>query len=493
MLEKSLNTSSLPLPPHLLDAMLAEAVIAAQRQQAEKARRAATRLPAPDPAAWIPASVVIEEPQEQDVALIPFALWPAQQAVLATLIAQPQTVILKARQLGLSWLVIAYATWLCLHHAYQNVLVFSKDQTSANEMIRRAKGIYNRLKEKPAQLARDNVTLLEWSNGSRIQSFAATEDAGSSFTASLTILDEFAKMHYADELYTSVKPTINDGGRIIIVSTAKGLGNAFHKLWGAAQKGENSFTPIFLPWTARPTRTPDWYARTAADAVSDAHHKQEYPATSDEAFTDLDNERFLPSMTLWDACREDLPPLGAREPLVLALDAATSSDSFGMVGVTRHPARHEDVAVRFIQEWKPRGGQIDFQGTDDNPGPERVLRRLISGYNVVVVTYDPYQLHDMMTRVRNEGLAWCEEFPQGPGSEKRPGRLISDKQLLDLIVGRRITHDGNAALRQHLDNADRKPDPETRKLRIVKREAALKIDLAVCVSMAATECLRLNL
>src|SRR3972149_8273888 len=43
MLEKSLSPSSLPLPPQLLDAMLAEAVIAAQRQQAEKARRAAAQ------------------------------------------------------------------------------------------------------------------------------------------------------------------------------------------------------------------------------------------------------------------------------------------------------------------------------------------------------------------------------------------------------------------------------------------------------------------
>jgi len=198
--------------------------------------------------------------------------------------------------------------------------------------------------------------------------------------------------------------------------------------------------------------------------------------------------RFLPSMTLWDACRETLPALGAREPMVVALDAGVSNDSFGMVGVTRHPERRRDVAARFIQEWiPPKRGTLDFRGTDDYPGPEMVLRRLCRDYNVVQVCYDPYQLVDMANRLTSEGVAWFRAFAQGGD------RLEADKQLLDLITQRRLTHDGHLGLRQHIDNADRKPDPETRKLRIVKREGALKVDLAVSLSMACYECLRLDL
>jgi len=231
------------------------------------------------------------------------------------------------------------------------------------------------------------------------------------------------------------------------------------------------------------------YTRKRAQTLNDSERRVLLEAEW-ENIDDID--RFLPSITLWDTCREDLPPLTKQEPMVVALDAATSNDSFGVVGVTRHPARPSDAAVRFVQEWKPRKGIIDFQGSEDDPGPERVLRRLISEYNVVQVCYDPYQLHDMATRLRNEGLGWFEEFPQGPGGEKRPGRPIADKQLLDLIIARRIAHDGNAALRAHLDNSDKKPDPETRKVRIVKREQSLKVDLAVCLSMASMEILRLN-
>ena len=433
----------------------------------------------PDLAGWIAAEVWIEQPQGNAQGIIPFALWPAQQRALEVIARERQVIVLKARQLGLSWLVIAYAVWLCLFHKSQTVLVFSKDQDSANEIVRRAGVIYAHLRRKPVAIAIDNITQLGWTNGSRIKSFAATEDAGSSFTASLIILDEFAKMRYADTLYTSVKPTINDGGRVVIISTAKGEGNPFHKLWGDAVQGRNSLRPIFIPWSVRPGRDAAWYARTESDAISSAHHKQEYPGDAAEAFTLVGEERFLPSMLLWDALKESLPALG-REPMVLGMDAGVSNDSFGLVGMTRHPARPQDVAVRFVQVWTPPpGGQVDFAG------PENTVRDLVKRCNVVQLAYDPYQLVSLAQRLQAEGVVWCKAFQQGAP------RLEADKQLLDLILGKRLAHDGNEPLRAHIANANRKPEPEGNKLRIVKREASLKIDLTICCSMASAEILRL--
>lgn len=439
---------------------------------------------------WIERDVTIEEPQGDSVSIIPFHLWPAQHDALATIQAAPQVIILKARQLGISWLVIAYALWMCLYHSGKTVMVFSKDQSSANEMVRRAKGIFNRLKSKPTDLTVDNVTTIGWSNGSRIMSFAATEDAGSSFTASLTIIDEFAKMHFASELYTSVKPTISDGGKMIIVSTAKGEDNPFHQLWNAALKGLNSFKPIFLPWQSRPTRTAAWYATEEANAISPAHHKQEYPGTPDEAFVSIGEDRFLPSMALWDACLDpDLPPLSPHEQVVIALDGADVNDSFGLIGVTAHPTKPGCYAVRVVYEWiPPQGGIIDHYGSADNPGPDWIIRNVLRPrYALTELVYDPHGLYQLTNGLLRDGIVACSEFSQ------REPRLEADKHLFDLIASRRIWHDGNAALRRHLDNADRKPDPESRKLRIVKREASKKIDLAVCLSMACYEAGELGL
>jgi hypothetical protein len=202
---------------------------------------------------------------------------------------------------------------------------------------------------------------------------------------------------------------------------------------------------------------------------------------------DIDTgQRFLPSMLLWDACLEELPPLTEYEPMVVALDAAVVNDCFAMVGVTRHPVREEVVAIRFVQVWEPKGHALDYQGTEDDPGPERVLRQLTERYNVMCVVYDPFQLHDMATRLAREGVAWFKEFGQGAP------RLESDQQLLSLISQRRLAHDGGKTLRQHIDNADRKLDDKG-KLRIVKRVQSLKVDASVAAGMAAHQCLRLRL
>jgi hypothetical protein len=38
------------------------------------------------------------------------------------------------------------------------------------------------------------------------------------------------------------------GSSIIIESTPNGVGNRYHSMWQAAEKGESSFRPIFIPW-----------------------------------------------------------------------------------------------------------------------------------------------------------------------------------------------------------------------------------------------------
>ena len=212
------------------------------------------------------------------------------------------------------------------------------------------------------------------------------------------------------------------------------------------------------------------------------------------AWEDIDDvDRLLPNMLLWDLCREELLPLSRHEPMVLSLDAAkgrktAASDCFAITGITRHPQRRNDVAVRFFQVWQAKAGQvIDYQGTEEEPGPERVVRDLCRQLNVVQVVYDPYQLHDMAQRLDRDGVVWCEEFDQGPR------RAQADAQLVDLITQRRLAHDGDPTLRSHIDNADRKLDAESRKIRIVKRSGDLKIDGAVCCSMGAAACLELNL
>ena len=77
---------------------------------------------------------------------IPFGLWPAQASVLAAFAEHRLTAVLKARQLGLTWLVLAWALWLMLFRPSATVLLFSRRDDEAVHMLdRRLKGMAKRL------------------------------------------------------------------------------------------------------------------------------------------------------------------------------------------------------------------------------------------------------------------------------------------------------------------------------------------------------------
>lgn len=172
----------------------------------------------------------------------------------------------------------------------------------------------------------------------------------------------------------------------------------------------------------------------------------------------------------WTACDSDYAAVQPNEPVIISLDAGVSSDCFAVVMVTR---RDDLVQVQYVQKWQPiPGTKLDFKII------ETEIRRLINTYNVMEVCYDPYQLVDMMGRVRSEEAVNVREFNQASP------RAIADKRLFDLIRERRIQHKNDANLNAHIKAANRKPEDEN-KLRIIKRTPQDKIDLTVALSMAA--------
>jgi hypothetical protein len=206
----------------------------------------------------------------------------------------------------------------------------------------------------------------------------------------------------------------------------------------------------------------------------------------DAEWEDIDEtDRFLPSITWWDSCYDPaLPPFEPRTPMVLGVDAGIKSDCFAVVGVTRHPLRRDDVAVRYSRLWTPRPGQpVNLTEVRE----EIKALKAEKGWYIAQVAYDPYQLEMMMEELGR--VMWTEAFNQQSDREK------SDKLLYDLITQGRLAHDGNHPdLKQHLQNADRKLTGDDRKMRIVKREETAKVDLAVATSMACYRCLvELNL
>lgn len=67
----------------------------------------------------------------------PFDLWPQQEELLRSLCDHRLNIILKARQLGVTWLALALAAHTMLFRAGRTVVCFSRAEEEAKELVRR--------------------------------------------------------------------------------------------------------------------------------------------------------------------------------------------------------------------------------------------------------------------------------------------------------------------------------------------------------------------
>ena len=248
---------------------------------------------------FIEKFVKIEDRDAIELA-VPFTLWPKQVDALKSIMENRLNIVLKARQLGLTWLALAYALWHMVHQPGYAVVAMSKREEDSKELTRRIGFI---LKYLPPTMIREKKTAGKW-NGptweattlvvtithpgkepSVFNSLTAAQDSGRSLTASLVILDEWAFQQWAREIWNSAYPTINrpTGGQVIGLSTAKRL-TLFEEIWRKATQGVNSFSRVFLPWNTDPRRTQEWYEQTRKDLGEQATNA-EYPNTPEEAFS----------------------------------------------------------------------------------------------------------------------------------------------------------------------------------------------------------------
>jgi hypothetical protein len=218
--------------------------------------------------------------------------WAWQGDVLDDFRLNQITLALKARQLGISWIAIGYALWKVLTTPGTNALAVSINETEASVLINRAWDLFESLPEhlkmdveviRPQKGRPSTRIELRHPSGqiSSLIAMPSTPKAGHGQVATLVILDEHARHAYAEEGWKAFIPVIADGGQIIIISTANGIGGTFYDLWmNADDRGVHT---IFLPWNYHPNRDENWYARVAK-ALPEFDRAEQYPLTPADAF-----------------------------------------------------------------------------------------------------------------------------------------------------------------------------------------------------------------
>jgi hypothetical protein len=319
-------------------------MLASNRPGAERYRKEIRKC-RKSPAYFLDTYALIYDATSRD--WIPFRLWSAQMGTLQTIKDNRLVVILKARQLGLTWLVLGFALWLILFHPAATVLLFSRRDDEAVDLLgTRLRGMYDRLPGwmRVRSFGANNDHEWELSNGSRVLAFPTT--AGDSYTASLAIVDEADLVPDLDRLMRAVKPTIDGGGRMILLSRADKANpeSPFKKVYQAAKEKKTAWVPVFLPWNARPGRDAVWYAEQQADILHRTGALDDlaelYPASDAEALAPRALDKWINLEWLRQCYQERRPlaPLPPGAPAIAALQVYVLPQRGRSYGIGADPA-----------------------------------------------------------------------------------------------------------------------------------------------------------
>jgi hypothetical protein len=216
-----------------------------------------------------------------DEGLVPFSLYPYQEEMFKHFNDNRFSIVLACRQSGKSISSVAYILWYACFHSEKTIAILANKGATAREMLARVTLMLENLPFflQPGCKAL-NKGSIEFSNNSRIIASATSGSSIRGMSVNLLFLDEFAFVERANEFYTSTYPVISAGKetKVIITSTANGIGNTFHKIWEGAVQRVNEFVPFTVNWYDVPGRDEDWKRQTIAN-TSQLQFDQEFGNT----------------------------------------------------------------------------------------------------------------------------------------------------------------------------------------------------------------------
>ena len=207
-----------------------------------------------DPVHFIRNYVWLQHPKQGKIL---FNLYDYQVELVQALQENRWVIALLSRQMGKTQTISMYLLWYAMFVKDQTILIASKNNAHAMEIMDRIRFAYEELPHwLKAGCKYYNKHNIEFDNGSRIISQATTEKTGRGYSISKLYLDElaFINPNIQENMWASLAPTLSTGGSAIISSTPNGDTELFAHLWRGAHSGENSFKPVFYPWNRHPDR-----------------------------------------------------------------------------------------------------------------------------------------------------------------------------------------------------------------------------------------------
>lgn len=196
-----------------------------------------------------------------DQGLVNFNPYPYQEEMWNAFNDNRYVCCLLSRQLGKSTGVVGYLLWFSLFRSEVNIALVAHKLSQAREILSRYRLALENLPFFLQPGCRTyNKTTVEFVTNVKI--FAAASGASSlrGESLSLVYVDEMGFIDNAKEFMTSTFPVLasSKNAKMIVTSSASGIGTEFHDTVEKARKGLNEFKLIEYDWRANPDRDEEW-------------------------------------------------------------------------------------------------------------------------------------------------------------------------------------------------------------------------------------------
>ncbi len=256
--------------------------------------------------------------------VVPFVLFPKQREFIDWLLARwlqrQDGVVEKSRDAGVSWLCVAFASWMMLFKG-GTVVGFGSRKEDYVDQIGNPASLFWKVRQfvdmLPAEFQPDEWDVTKHAPFMKIQnpesgSFIvgeAGDNIGRGNRTSIYFIDEAAFLERPDAADAALSQTSNCR---IYVSTPNGAGNPFYR------KAHDGKTPKFIfDWRDDPRKDEAWYEeqRAKLDPVVIAQE-------IDRSYTASVSNAFISSDIVQAAARKGPADLIAHGPVVMGIDVA---------------------------------------------------------------------------------------------------------------------------------------------------------------------------
>ena len=145
-----------------------------------------------------------------------FELYPYQKSVLYQFVKERFNILLKFRQAGITELISMYCLWLAMYHPNKKINIISIKDTTAKKVLKKIKFMYKNLPwylQTPIINGRagefGSASMIEFDNGSFIESIPTSSEAGRSESLSLLVIDDAAVVRWAAQIWAAAFPTLS--------------------------------------------------------------------------------------------------------------------------------------------------------------------------------------------------------------------------------------------------------------------------------------------